>query len=412
MNMQVDTPKVVGQAYPLDEDANGIGADSEKLTVALQDHIHRHFAPDNRKTELRSFPAPEVAALLGINPVHFRTLKSQGKLPDVGTEDGRKSLHYTAEEIDVIRHWLEKSTKTKGRYLPRRREGEHLQVIAVSSFKGGSGKTSTSAHVAQSFALRGYRVLTVDLDPQGSLSTLMGVETQFDYENTTTIYDAIRFDDPLPMKDVVRKTFMHNLDIAPAGLILAEFEQEAAFNASGKTGAAPWYMNLALGISSVEQDYDVVIIDCPPSLGFLTLSAMRAATGLLIPVIPNMLDVTSLAHFTRMTHELLGVLQDRRSPDEPPINFDFVRYVITRHEPTDAPQAQLAAFLRMQLMERVMTATFLKSTIISDAAITNQTIYEINRSDVTRTSYDRVRESFDAVSHELETLVQQAWGRI
>ena len=401
MNMQFESHQAS------DEDGNRIGSDSERLTVALQDHIRRHFAPDRRKT-LRAFPAPEVAALLGITPSQLRNLRHLGKVPDLGTEDGRKSLHYSAEEIDILRHALEKTSKTRGKFVPHRNDDEPLQVIAVASFKGGSAKTTSAAHVAQSFALRGYRVLAIDLDPQASLSTLMGVETDLDYENTTTIYDAVRFEEPLPMKEVVRKSFMHNLDVAPAGLILAEFEQEAAFFARGKVGVDPWHSRLGLAIKSVEHDYDVVVLDCPPSLGFLTLSAMRAATGLLIPVIPNMLDVASLAHFTRMTHELLDVISEISGP----INFDFVRYVIARHEPTDAPQAQLAAFLRMQLMERVMTATFLKSTIVADAGMTNQTIYEIRRTDVTRASYDRARESFDAVGAELDTLIQQAWGRV
>lgn len=401
MNMQFESHQAS------DEDANRIGSDSERLTIALQDHIRRHFAPDRRKT-LRTFPAPEVAALLGITPSQLRNLKYLGKFPDIGTEDGRKSQHYSAEEIDILRHALEKSSKKKGKFICHRSGDEPLQVIAVASFKGGSAKTTSAAHVAQFFALHGYRVLAIDLDPQASLSTLMGVETDFDYENTTTIYDAIRFEKTLPMREVVRKSFMHNLDVAPAGLILAEFEQEAAFHAQKRVGADPWHARLGLAIKSVEHDYDVVILDCPPSLGFLTLSAMRAATGLLVPVIPNMLDVASLAHFTRMTHDLLDVVSEIAGP----INFDFVRYVIARHEPTDAPQAQLAAFLRMQLMERVMTATFLKSTIVADAGMTNQTIYEIRRTDVTRASYDRARESFDAVGAELDTLIQQAWGRV
>lgn len=389
-----------------DHQGNSIRQDSEQLSFALEDHIRRHFAPDRQKT-LRAFPAPEVAELLGIQPARLRNLRHEGKVPDIGTEDGRKSLHFNSEEIEVLRQALEASSKTKGKFDPKRREGERLQVIAVSSFKGGSAKTTTSACVAQRLALIGYRVLVVDLDPQASLSTLMGVETDLDYENRTTIYDAIRFDNQTPMRDVIRKSIMHNLHVAPAGLILSEFEQEAAFNARENAGGDPWYMRLGLAIESVEHDYDVVIIDCPPSLGFLTLSAWVAATGLLIPVIPNMLDVASLAQFTRMASELMEVIREYG----PQFNYDFVRYVIARHEPTDAPQAQLAGFLRMQLLDRVMTASFLKSVVVADAGMTNQTIYEIRRTDVTRASYDRARESFDAVTAELEGLMHQAWGR-
>ncbi len=380
--------------------------DATRLGAALDEHIRRHFAPDRRKT-LRSFSAAEAAHLLGVTTAHLRTMRHRGKLPDVGSEDSRRSLQFTAEEIDQIRQALGATGRKKDRYLPRRSDGEALQVVAVSSFKGGSGKTSVTAHLAAYFALAGYRVLVIDLDPQASLSTILGIDPEVELRSSGTIYDAIRFDEPRAMSDVVQHSFFHNIDIAPAGLILSEFEQYAAFHARDATGAEPWFTRLSSAIQSVEGDYDLVLIDCPPSLGFLTLSAMVAATGLLVPVVPNMIDVASLAQFTRMSSDLMEVLGEFGAN----FDYDFVRYVITRHEPTDAPQAQLAAFLRMQFESRVLAATFLKSTVVADAGMTNQTIYEIRRSDVTRTAYDRARESFDAVGVEVETLLHRAWGR-
>ena len=308
---------------------------------------------------------------------------------------------------DLAEAGLLERKRKGGRYLPRRSDDEALQVVAVSSFKGGAGKTSVCAHLAHCLALSGYRVRVVDLDPQASLSTIMGIDPEVDLRSAGTIYDAIRFDDPRPMSEVVQKSFFYNIDIAPAGLILSEFEQYAAFHARDATGAEPWFTRLSSAIQSVESDYDLVLIDCPPSLGFLTLSAMVAATGLLVPVVPNMIDVASLAQFTRMSSDLMEVLGEFGAN----FDYDFVRYVITRHEPTDAPQAQLAAFLRMQFEARVLAATFLKSTVVADAGMTNQTIYEIRRSDVTRSAYDRARESFDAVGKEVEGLLHRAWGR-
>jgi len=110
---------------------------------------------------------------------------------------------------------LTPALRVPGTYLPGRRGGEHLQVIGVMNFKGGSGKTTTSAHLAQRLALRGYRVLAIDLDPQASFSALHGVQPEFDLPDGGTLYDAIRYDDPDPIRDVIRPTYIPNLDLIP-----------------------------------------------------------------------------------------------------------------------------------------------------------------------------------------------------
>jgi len=91
-----------------------------------------------------------------------------------------------------------------------------MQVIGVMNFKGGSGKTTSSAHLAQRLALTGYRVLGIDLDPQASFTALHGVQPEFDLPTGGTLYDAIRYDSPAPIKDVIRKTYIPNLDLIPA----------------------------------------------------------------------------------------------------------------------------------------------------------------------------------------------------
>ena len=95
------------------------------------------------------------------------------------------------------------------------------------NFKGGSGKTTTTAHLAQYLAFRGYRVLAIDLDPQASLSTLFGHQPELDVGENETIYGAIRYDaDRREMREIVRGTYIPNLHIVPGQLELMEFEHE------------------------------------------------------------------------------------------------------------------------------------------------------------------------------------------
>src|SRR4029077_16452198 len=125
--------------------------------------------------------------------------------PDT-SPSGRRS--YSLEDIHALRAYLDEAGKSGRYYLPRRRAGDQLQVIAVVNFKGGSGKTTTAAHLAQYLVLKGYRVLAVDLDPQASLSALNGYQPDFDIGENETLYGAIRYDDERrDLNEIVRPTY-------------------------------------------------------------------------------------------------------------------------------------------------------------------------------------------------------------
>ena len=174
-----------------------------------------------------------------------------------------------------------------------------------------------------------------------------------------------------------------------------------------REGDEVFFTRIASAIYSVEELYDVVVIDCPPQLGFLTLGAICAATGVLVTIHPQMLDIASMSQFLLMTGDLLGVVHQAGGR----LNLDFLRYLVTRHEPQDGPQTQVVGFLRSLFGERVLTNTMLKSTAISDAGLTKQTLYEISRQGLTRTTYARAIEALNAVNREIEQLIRQAWGR-
>ncbi len=123
-------------------------------------------------------------------------------------------------------HYLDRTGKSDAKkYVPHRKPGDKLQVIAVVNFKGGSGKTTTTAHLAQHLALTGHRVLAVDLDPQASLSALHGFQPELD--RNPSLYDAIRYDsERKSITEVIRETNFPDLDIVPANLELQEYEYD------------------------------------------------------------------------------------------------------------------------------------------------------------------------------------------
>ncbi len=374
--------------------------------LAAQLHAQREslFPPDAAKA-LRRFTSGEAAKLLGVNDSYLRKLHLDGKGPTPDVTSGNRRL-YSASDIQALRVLLERTARRPGDYLPGRRAGDRPQIIGVMNFKGGSGKTTTAAHLAQHLALHGYRVLAIDLDPQASLTALHGVQPEYDLPEGGTLYDAIRYEDPLSIREVIRPTYFPNLDLVPGNLELMEFEHETP-RALSQGSAGLFFFRVRQALSAVEDDYDVVVIDCPPQLGFLTMSALSAATGVLVTIHPEMLDVMSMSQFLRMTADLMDVIAESGAD----MRHDWVRYLLTRYEPTDAPQNRIVAFLRTMYGEQVLNAPMLKSTAISDAGLTKQTLYEVDRSAFTRSTYDRAIESLDAVNSEIAGLIQQTWGR-
>ncbi|MFC3127714.1 plasmid partitioning protein RepA [Pseudoroseomonas globiformis] len=382
-----------------------IGADAQALSAQLALLRNRIFPPAARKS-LRRFSSGEAAALVQISDSYLRqlALAGEGPVPEKGP-GGRRA--YTLEQIHELRRLL--GTKKKPGQ-PHRTGQEHLQVLAVANFKGGSGKTTTTVHLAEYLAFRGYRVLALDLDPQASLSAMFGYQPELDIGENQTLYAALRYDSQRrPLRDVIRPSYIPGLDIVPANLELHEFEHDTPrmLAQSERRQGSVFFTRLTEALSTVQADYDAVIIDCPPQLGFLTLSALCAATGVLITVHPQMLDIASMCQFLLMTSDLLSVVREAGGS----LDYDFLRYLVTRYEPQDGPQTQVVGFLRSLFGDRVLTNPMVKSTAISDAGLTKQTLYEVGPQNFSRETYNRAAEALDAVNGEVAQLMAQAWGR-
>lgn len=365
------------------------------------------YPPDAEKG-LRSFSLAEVADYLGVTQNHIKKLHLEGKGPvPATTSSGRRT--YTAVQMLELRHFLDKNGRSDfKRYVPHRRAGEPLQIVSVVNFKGGSGKTTTTAHLAQYLALTGHRVLAIDLDPQASLTSLHGIQPELD--KNPSLFETLRYDDQRKsIKEIIQPTNFPGLDIIPANLELQEYEYQTPLAASNKSSPEGrlFFTRISSALKEVDDRYDVVVIDCPPQLGYLTLTALTASTSVLITVHPQMLDIMSMSQFLLM---LGGILESIKGAGAR-VRLNWFRYLVTRYEPTDGPQAQMVGFMQAMFSKRMLQNHMLKSTAISDAGITKQTLYEVEKNQFTRSTYDRALECLNAVNGEVTGLIHKAWGR-
>jgi chromosome partitioning protein len=161
------------------------------------------------------------------------------------------------------------------------------RVLAVANQKGGVGKTTTAVNLSACLASLGFRTLLIDLDPQGNASTGLGIDT---HALASSTYDVLLND--VPLEDCIEPTSVRNLFVAPASLDLAgaEIELVPAFSRE---------MRLKRAIEAVLGDYDFVLIDCPPSLGLLTVNGLAAATEVLVPIQCEYYALEGLGQLTR-----------------------------------------------------------------------------------------------------------------
>ena len=173
------------------------------------------------------------------------------------------------------------------------------RIIAMCNQKGGVGKTTTTINLGAALAEVGRRVLLVDFDPQGALSVGLGINA---HELDTTVYNVL-MDRSTNVRDVVQPTAIENMDLLPANIDLSAAEVQLV-------GEVAREQVLSRALRPVVDDYDVVLIDCQPSLGLLTVNALTAAHGVVIPLECEFFALRGVA----LLVETIEKVKDRLNP--------------------------------------------------------------------------------------------------
>ena len=341
------------------------------------------------------FSMTRTAELVGRTGAAIRDAEKDGRLPAIERTSTGRRIGYTLQELNAMRGVF--GTR------PWREPSDQLSIIAVQNFKGGVGKSTVSVHLAQYLAMRGYRVCLIDCDSQGSSTTMLGYVPDLDIEEDDTLYPFFRNSEMSSLGYAVRETHWDGLWLIPANLRLYSAEYELAARIASSGGML--LNRLAEGVASIAEHFDVVILDPPPALGTISLSVMRAANALLVPVPPTVVDFSSTTSFLAMLHESMGVLQERGLP----IELNWIRFLATRADEQKSMQRELLQVMRSLFGESMLRTVLRDSAEIDNASARMMSVYELDQPVTSRETYMRCMNFLNAVNAEIEAQVRLTW---
>jgi len=352
------------------------------------------LAPGVQKT-LRKFNLKEVAELVGLSPKTLVRAAQRQEIPSGERVRGNRLL-FTLEEIHEIQDRLDLKPW-------RDPVTDKPMTVAVANFKGGVGKTSTSIHLGQHFALHGYRTLMIDLDAQASLTTLFGLlpDSEVGTDKTALPYLEGETD---TLKDAIQPTYWHGLDLIAANLALYGAEFTLA-NRQKTEENFRFYQALKRGIATISDNYDVIIIDTPPALSYITTNALYAADGIVVPVPPAMMDFASASLFFSLLGDIIGVIDQNEGGEKV---FDFLGLLISKYEQGNFVHQTIHDWVRAAFQQRVLFHT-MGSTAVLRIGPEIQTAYEIGQYQGDRRTLIRALEYLEGVNGEIERLVRAQW---
>jgi chromosome partitioning protein len=227
------------------------------------------------------------------------------------------------------------------------------RILAIANQKGGVGKTTTAVNLGAALAEMGYRVLVVDLDPQGNATTGLGINAR---NLEASVYDVIMHD--VPIEDCVEPTSLRNLFVVPATIDLAGAEIELVPVFSRE-------LRLRRALEKIGEEFDFTLIDCPPSLGLLTVNGLAAATEVVVPIQCEYYALEGLGQLLRNVN-LVGT---NLNP-----TLEVTTIILTMYDARTRLAEQVVAEVRAHFGDRVCRSVVPRTVRLSEAPSFGQPI--------------------------------------
>lgn len=341
------------------------------------------------------YTTTQLSQLCGIDRARINYLVGKGELPEGVPQGAGRGRVFTLAEA---RQWVNAESKIK-----KRPKGKRGKTVVVSNFKGGSTKTTTAMSLAQGLTLRGRRVLIVDLDPQASLSSLCGLLPSAEVDSDMTVLPLI-YGDKKDLKYPIQKTYWDGLDLIPGAPTLFSAEFVIPHKVAEQPGFHFWNI-LAPAIQELAEEYDAIVLDTPPSLSYLTINALMAADGMLMPLPPKSLDFASAAQYWNLFSDLATSFEKRNFVKE----FDFVNILLSAVNSQEASASVVREWVVSTYTHRVLPVEIPFSSVIGTTATGFGTVYDVSKWEGGAKTYSRIRDAYDQFVEIIDGKFVRAW---
>lgn len=344
---------------------------------------------------LPDFGIERAAQLLGCNATQIRTLEGRGALPEPRWVEAGSTQRriYNYNEVNHIRSAISKR--------PARPVGASGVRVVFSNLKGGVAKTTMALHFAQYLAREGYRVLLVDADPQATITGAFGFIPDLDLGEGEDLFAALT-QTPTCLAGAIKPTHWDNLALVPARLALQYADWQLSQPQEREhliLGAPPVRLHRAL--QTVEQHYDVIVVDTPPSLGMLSLNAIAAATLIIMPIVPHMYDIASSIQYFHILEQVCALYERE-------INVQRLNLLLTKVDNSTETLNNIAV-INGAYGELILSNRMGLTKELQKSASDQVSIYEIDQPRGSRDTYNRAVMMLDAVNAEILLAVRQLW---
>jgi len=371
-------------------------ADQAERAVAMMNEIRSAMlAPTARKSP-PIFNLSQLAAMCGIEKGSLSHRMGRGDLPA-----GRLNVSGSRREFSLAeaRTWI-REYRREG----LRPAGAEAVTIAIGNFKGGVSKTTTAVTLAQGLTLLGHKVLVIDTDPQGSLTTLFGILPDTEVEEQDTIL-PLAMGSETSIRYAIRPTYWDGIDLVAAAPVLFGAEFALPARQTQEPGFEFWRV-LDLGIDDVRADYDVIVIDTPPALSYTTINAFMASNGIIMPLPPNALDFASASQFWSLFADLTSELITKRGLSK---SFDFIHVLLARVDSSDAASNIVRQWIGSTYAEKVLPVEIPKTAVTATTSAEFGTVYDISRYDGSAKTFKRARDAYDTFVSHIEGSIRSVW---
>lgn len=376
-----------------------LGVLHRKASTILKRLRDNALDPETGRKHGPTFAISKAAKLVDRTPSAIREAEKDGRLPARERTASGHRLQYSLAELDNMRSVF--GTR------PWRAPDDTPAIISVSNFKGGVGKSTIALHLAQSLAIKGYRVLLIDCDSQASTTMMFGYRPDIDLTENDTLYGHFHDPELLGVQKIIRSTHFFGLDLIPANLKLYNLEYEIAAHLA-RAHSFDIIDLISEAIQSVVHDYDVVVMDPPPALGMVSMAVLQAANSMVIPMPPSVIDFSSTVSFIDMARTTMQQLEQAGGRVRPAYNF--IRLLGSRVDESKSMHRELLAMMREVFGGSMFSSVMPTSAEIDNASSRMKTVFELERAVTSHEVHTRCLNHLNAVCDDVERDILRTWN--